>query len=600
MTQVTSKVLRVWDLFTGEAGRFLVPWHQRYYDWEDEQVKELLQDINEALEAGRESYFVGSIMLVSEDHSWEINDGQQRLITLSLIVASFCRRFTYGGEYQDRVREVQALRLLFVLSDKTVEDLSNADHLTLRIEPPKQDATRFSSIVRGHNVGTNGKMTSAWERINGFVSDLGSGNAREFFDFLRDKVEMGVLYVPKTEDTNAIFEALNGRGKTLAQLDLIRNHLYSYFADQKEDERRKSIYNSLENATIICRNSKRSEEYFRCFFQCEYGFLRKKRFYRETRAKIQTFVHKGNGNDYVYDVIQRLSNPPVVNLYRNFSARTPDEDVVNSFLQASNSINKKRNLIIFLAELQPYTVAHPIMFALLRRFIIELSYSPGYRRMMARRIHRCFNDLASFVMRITFCQPKFEPSRYEDAFANCAQRISILEDVKKLSILTDLRACDDLDVMDNRHFKYYLSNVRIANQSSMKRAKRLLFGINAQEQIGESVLDFGGCTVEHILPQSMVYQGGWDEFSKAGTDPTGWIQQIGNLTLLGTSSRYSSANFNANFEAKKLVYERSPFKITQDIAKIDRWTPMAVERRSRKLASAATKIWSFSREDNMR
>ncbi len=600
MTRITSKVLRVWDLFTGGAGRFFVPWHQRYYDWENEQVKELLQDIKEALEADRQSYFVGSIMLVLEDYSWGINDGQQRLITLSLIVASLCRRFAHDGECQDRVREVQALRLLFDLSDKTVEDLSNADHLTLRIKPPKQDAARFSSIVRGHNVGTNGKMTSAWEEINGFVSGLENRKARKFFDFLLDKVEVGVLDVPKTEDTNAIFEALNGRGKTLAQLDLIRNHLYSYFADQKEDERRKFIHDSLETATIICRNSKRSEEYFRCFFQCEYGFLQKKRFYRETRAKIQAFVREGTGNDYVYDVVQRLSNRPVVNLFRNFSARTPDEDVVNSFLLTSNSTSKKRNLRIFLAELRPYTVAHPIMFALLRRFITELSYSPGYRRMIARRIHRCLSDLASFVMRITFCQPKFEPSRYETAFANCARRISTLEDMKELSILADLRACDDLGIVDNKHFKYSLSAARIANQSSMKRAKRLLFGINAQEQIDESVLDFDGCTVEHILPQSMAYQEGWDEFSKVGTDPTGWIQQIGNLTLLGTSSRYSSAGFNANFDAKKLVYGRSLFKITQDIAKMDCWTPKTVERRSRKLASAAAKVWSFSREDNAR
>lgn len=35
MTQITSEVLLVADLFT--KGRFAVPWHQRYYDWTEEQ-----------------------------------------------------------------------------------------------------------------------------------------------------------------------------------------------------------------------------------------------------------------------------------------------------------------------------------------------------------------------------------------------------------------------------------------------------------------------------------------------------------------------------------------------------------------------------------
>ena len=578
------------------TGQFLVPWHQRYYDWEDEQVEELFQDINEALEAGRQSYFVGSIMLVSEDHAWEINDGQQRLITLSLIIASFCRRFAREGECRDRVREVQALRSLFVLSDKTVESLDSSDHFTLRIAPPKQDEARFSSILRGYDVGTNGKMTSAWERISRLVGALDNKNACNFFDFLLGKVEVGVLYVPKTEDTNAIFEALNGRGKTLAQLDLIRNYLYSYFVGQKESERRKSIHDGLEVTMTICRNSKRSEEYFRCFFQCEYGFLQKNRFYRETRVKIQAFTNKRDGNDYVYNIIQRLANPPVVSLFRNISARTSDEDVVNSFLQASRSGKQKRNLRTFLVELRPYTVAHPVMFALLRRFVTESSCSSGHRRMIARRIHYCINDLASFVMRITFCQPKFEPSRYEAGLAGCAQRISTSGDIGRMSILTDLRACDDLGIMDNKRFKHHLSAVRITSQSSMRKAKRFLFGINAQEQIDENVLDFSGCTVEHILPQSIGYREGWGKFFEGASDPIDWIQQIGNLTLLGSSKKYSRISFNTSFDAKRPVYKKSSFKITRDVAEIDSWTPEAVERRSHQLADAASKVWSFSRE----
>ena len=87
MTRITSEVLLVSQLFF--RGRYTVPWHQRYYDWTVEQVTELLVDLKEALDEGRGSYFLGSIMLVAGEDVWEINDGQQRLITLSLLCAAF-------------------------------------------------------------------------------------------------------------------------------------------------------------------------------------------------------------------------------------------------------------------------------------------------------------------------------------------------------------------------------------------------------------------------------------------------------------------------------------------------------------------------------
>ena len=596
MTQVTAKVLPVWNLLMEGEGRFVVPWHQRYYDWEEEQIGELLQDISEAFEFDRQSYFVGSIMLIEGEDEWEINDGQQRLITLSLMLAAFCRRFAQSGKFQDRVREIQALRLLFVLPDNTVETLREADRLILRITPPQQDKNRFSSIIRGHNVDANGKMTVAWGKVNRFVTSMKPENISSFFDFLLRKVEIAVLYVPRTEDTNAVFEALNGRGKTLSHLDLIRNHLYSYFSDHEDGERKNTIHECLEQTIMICRRSKKSEEYFRCFFQCQYGFLHKTRFYRETRNKIRDEARDGDGGKYVYNLIQDLSEPPVVELFRNIAANTPDEDFVNSFLIASKSGSKKRNLKVFLSELRGYTVAHPVVFSLLRRFVTESTSNSAQRRAIARKVDQCLSDLSSFIMRVTFCRSKFEPSRYEANFAHCAERITYEEKVEEMSIIEDLHACDELGIMSDKRFEDQLLSVRITNRSSIRQAKRLLFGINAQKQTDANALDFSGCTVEHILPQSDEYRSGWTGFSDVGPDLTDWIQQIGNLTLLGDSDKYSKAQFNSDFESKKIAFMESPFEITREVAKRNSWTPKRVAARSRRLARTASRVWSFSRE----
>ena len=598
MTQVTAKVLPVWDLLMEGEGRFVVPWHQRYYDWEEEQIDELLQDISEAFEFDRQSYFVGSIMLIEGEDEWEINDGQQRLITLSLMLAAFCRRFAQSGKYQDRAREIQALRLLFVLPDNTVETLREADRFILRITPPQQDKNRFSSVIRGHDIGTNGKMTVAWGKISQFVTAMKPENTSSFFDFLLRKVEIAVLYVPHTEDTNAVFEALNGRGKTLSHLDLIRNHLYSYFSDHEDSERKNTIHECLERTIMICRSSKKPEEYFRCFFQCQYGFLQKTRFYRETRDRIRDEAHDSDGGKYVYNLIQNLSEPSVVELFRNIAASTPDEDFVNSFLVISGTGSKKRNLKIFLSELRGYTVAHPLMFSLLRRFVTESTGNSARRRAIARKVNQCLSDLSSFVMRVTFCRSKFEPSRYEASFAHCAERITYEEKIEEMSVIEDLHACDELGIMNDKRFKDQLMSARITNRSSIRRAKQLLFGINAQKQTDANALDFSGCTVEHILPQSDEYRAGWTGFSDVGPDLTDWIQQIGNLTLLGDSDKYSKTQFNSDFESKKIAFMESPFKITREVAKENSWTPKRVAARSHELASAASRVWSFSRESD--
>lgn len=68
--------------------RLRVPVFQRSYAWEASNVKELLQDLSGAMKSGATEYFLGSIV-VSTEHSGmlEVVDGQQRLATVSIILA---------------------------------------------------------------------------------------------------------------------------------------------------------------------------------------------------------------------------------------------------------------------------------------------------------------------------------------------------------------------------------------------------------------------------------------------------------------------------------------------------------------------------------
>ncbi len=68
---------------------FALPWFQRSYAWSDEHARCLLEDIRAAVTAGNGWYLLGPIILTRRPGKTAISiiDGQQRLITISILLA---------------------------------------------------------------------------------------------------------------------------------------------------------------------------------------------------------------------------------------------------------------------------------------------------------------------------------------------------------------------------------------------------------------------------------------------------------------------------------------------------------------------------------
>src|SRR4051812_18522377 len=76
---------------------YVVPDYQREYVWTDKEVQQLLDDINEQVDAGSASeYFIGIVLVSpgSSDSAYEVIDGQQRLTTLFLLLCALRLRFS--------------------------------------------------------------------------------------------------------------------------------------------------------------------------------------------------------------------------------------------------------------------------------------------------------------------------------------------------------------------------------------------------------------------------------------------------------------------------------------------------------------------------
>lgn len=70
---------------------FSIPDYQRQYQWEDEQVSDLLENTFEAFKTHVDEHYLGSIVTRREGQIQHVLDGQQRLTTLSLLRAALCR-----------------------------------------------------------------------------------------------------------------------------------------------------------------------------------------------------------------------------------------------------------------------------------------------------------------------------------------------------------------------------------------------------------------------------------------------------------------------------------------------------------------------------
>lgn len=571
-------------------GKLEVPWHQRQYDWSKENVSELLIDLDEAFREYRESYFLGAIVLVEKsDRTWEINDGQQRIVTYSLICARLARMFADGVDPQ---RESIALRNLFDLSTDHTESLSQADKLEPRVSPPQDNRVNYRLLIRGHNIGTNGKLTTAWKEIDRHFLPVDIEKAKQFFDYVVRKLEVVCISVPRRVDPNSVFETLNARGKTLEDFDLIRNHIYSFFNDDSEQQRRDAVHEGLEQLRGHFREGPKTMEYTRCFLQCEYGYLPKDRLYRETKVRIKRQIERSTETldaDYVYRLATKFTEGESAAVFNAITSPREDDTIISRFNRDARTSAISRNSYYFLHDLKHYKVTQPIVFALLVRYLRELD---GHKRIaLARRAHICLKTLTSFVMRTALVTQKFEPSEFESGFSALAHDIIVAESLDAVPFVDTLCDSDKNDVFHDYSFIEHMKQVAIRENG---KAKRFLLGLVHHQQDDLNIINEDKYTVEHVLPTSPQHLEEWPRFEQKEHKDN--IHLLGNLTLLSDRDNKPGTAYNQSFEKKKTIFEASLIRMTNAISQFAEWSPVDIQKRQIELAQLACDVWDFPNE----
>ena len=257
---------------------YRVPLSQRSYRWEREHIEDLYKDINGAIFDKADEYFIGSIVGIKSTGATFIYDGQQRLATMMILIASIRDYFSHAGD-EETTRIIEDGWL--ISKDRRTHEPSahfklNAedqqffhDRILLRAKDPIRKEVKPQPHRESHK-----RIERAAQIAHDFVEDvivagLPSGKASDplhcWLDFIDDSLRVIWVQVADERTAFTIFETMNDRGLRLSAADLLKNHLYAI-----GDTRRDEVIQKWQSMTGVLETIEGEEEniveYVRCYW----------------------------------------------------------------------------------------------------------------------------------------------------------------------------------------------------------------------------------------------------------------------------------------------------------------------------------------------
>jgi len=543
--------------------RYTVPDYQRRYAWNEEQWSALWSDI-QALD-NDETHFLGSVVLIERNQGLneldklEIVDGQQRLTTISLILAVMREKYLNQGmdEQADSISEKYLWQ----------EDIDTARYPNLSLS--KFDDSDYMAMLEQRFDDVSDSNLK--EGFQFYANKMDSLEPDEIND-IRNKLLRGVTAVSITTDGEQsafrLFETLNDRGLELSAVDLMKNHVFSTAAtDPSIDyDRIRDDWEAIIEL-IVPKLSKPS------------------RFFRHYIMAASEPDYDGDVSEYMlYEIFQNIVDNELEDAGISLEEYIQDmlrcasiySDIVDhsisKFDSAGNAaVNDKLDDLEMLSITQART--------LLLRICDEFD--------SANRVMESLRVLEAFVVRWKAANYPTggELDRiYSRACSECFDEKTELAD-RLRDIFVDRWPSDG-------EFRTSLENKRMRLNP---QTKYMLIRIEEDYYDGSEV-DFSEPEREHIAPRASFdakkYSAWPVQLDMTEGEFTQVRDRLGNLTLLESGK---NASIGANpFENKCDVYSNSKYNMTNAIAEdYDVWSGETIDDRTKELAQACVNIWSL-------
>ena len=635
------------QVFGGDM-QYLIPRFQRHYVWDKEdQWRPLWEDIESIAQKrlsderrGAIAHFTGAIITqlkpgqrIGEPKTYEIIDGQQRLITFQIVLCAI----------RDVCEESQLEGFSGIAEDADKKYIKNSGRnvqgdAIFKLLPTQYDLQMFKSLVApddgaGGGQDDDNRILGAYgyfkKQIRKFVGD-DKNKAEALLNAVVGDFSVVQIEVEKEDEPETIFQSLNGKQKPLSPFDLLRNDL---FLRMRMSEDKDGLYEKYwesfessdwsEEVKVGANRRPLSELFMQHFLTIKRAdpkvsplFQNYRRYREDLQAETKSDLVEPELKEFrrcadIYLQIAGKTNCSVsksMAVYDHLGVTTLRPFVL--YLLSQTSLSEERRAYAFTA-LESYAV----------RSVLCKTRGRDHLNVFFARI-------------ISFLSGKHEP----------LIRKEIRKGVNLRGILSELNRSDsptDKWPDDGEVKKAFLGNWRAIrmHEKDNKDARYILHRLEMQmRQRSKHAPDddlppVQGITLEHVLPQK--WRNHWllpssqglvkwedilssdykeknpdwkDSYPEEGQEESALanssyadalevakkrdesLHSFGNLTLLiGTLNASVS---NANFSRKKpAIAEHSSLSMNREICKNDGWDVEEIGKRTENLYQIFLEIW---------
>lgn len=546
------------SLFGRRGAQFKVPEYQRGFEWDKKNFEDLWADLQRI--GGRvNKHYLGNIILLGEegDEEFEIVDGQQRMVTISILMMA--------------IRDAENVH---DPEDKRIDDVLNC-------YPSNQKRRRLHL----HDEESDRYFQNLWE---GNMDEMG-GNIENAYTFYSEKLdnisgdEIGTLLSKIVEDLRVvetisqdtslaymIFQSQNERGLEVNPEVLIKARVFgeserldSKAAERETKGRWKQIYRRF-NENL---DSPRFGESYRVRRPLTQILL-------NSDVTTPTEIDKSALYRTFDEVLQNYGD--VQELVEWFS------DTTDIYLQIASSDydvsardlseGTRRNIQYFnTASSHAETLSLPILNATEKK----------------ERLKENFRLAATLAMRMMLAG--YRSSERKKAVHGASREIRRGGEIRRV-IKEKIGEAGPNDGEIKEHLK--ANNLTLRGQWRF-RTLLTLVGIE-EERRGPLRMELDNLHIEHIAPRNTFgdRNGRYNDWRKS-LDEDHYEEvkdQIGNLVLL--EPRDHARLDESSFTSKRNVYANSDIKIAEEVSEYEEWNTEKIVERSEYLAGELANKWS--------
>lgn len=541
-------------------GKFLIPYTQRPYEWNSSQVSRLFYDIIAVNEGEKEQHILNFITLYQDEDGYQnIYDGQQRTITLLLIICAVINKIREFGD-QDLAKDIKEefiqkkdWRSPSSYNAKVIFGKGETNNFFNEyIIKNKFDDTSF--IITDNEKHLKANYDFIKKSLDEYVkkNNVNVIGLRTLVENMTEKIYVIVLHTPNEEIANQMFETLNNTGKKLADFYVLKNTCVKMTSEEETAK----YWDVIEANTDLLDKS----------------------------TFLTQFVSIYNGktpSKQVFSVLEK--NDALKSKESVLSLLYDMEKVSKYFLEVNEPEQRRRRDSESKKDLDKYVdlVSSLKLFKAIQYVPVVLAMN--LKNYSINNINKSLEKIMSIQLRNIFVSQD-KANTIESFYPNLAKEIYLNKPTTEeiLKAISDKIKSDDVVKAEFKQRKIAKSE----NPRIRYILKKIYDFENSQE------IKVNGDTLyvnlEHILPQTTKTNSKWRETFNDDIIED-YINNIGNLTLILGKKNFSLGN--KEFSEKRIELQKSEIKQNQQIAENENWTRKEIESRSKKLADTFVKIW---------